>query len=389
MSSAERVRRSRWVNRLEHKADKLLELLDEAPVPLPRQPVVDKQLLTKLEAIVEGQPESTTQESPDTLTVSTQQVDKRKKRITKNSLSGSTYLHQSGDSVWIAASSDHQEICRSVLGEPNKEHSMESYIAWNDVSTTELTDLLYAISSGEFTVREVEPDQKVMLHDSLKDEVYRVVKSQAAIGKVISYASLSKQLGVIPPQLFKPLDDICKISMKESNDSFMLSAFVVGENKKNQGMPSNGFFNLAKEYGFLHGAETLPERYRFWMDQLTGLLRFYGENKQNSMVIPAVSGLKGSSEEAMFFERMRKYKNLEFIKRDSWDNSDQYRGNKTEKLPYQIYFDILDPEMICTGVKNASIIEDIVGEKAISAIYWDDARRTVFRLSEDEVNKLI
>jgi len=30
-----------------------------------------------------------------------------------------------------------------------------------------------------------------------------------------------------------------------------------------------------------------------------------------------------------------------------------------------------------------------VGEKAISAIYWDDARRTVFRLSEDEVNKLI
>ena len=38
MTSAERVRRARWVNRFEETAFKLLDLLNDIPEPLPRKP---------------------------------------------------------------------------------------------------------------------------------------------------------------------------------------------------------------------------------------------------------------------------------------------------------------------------------------------------------------
>ena len=48
MSSAERVRRSRWVNNLENTAYKLLELINEAPEKLPRSPSIPAELIDKL-----------------------------------------------------------------------------------------------------------------------------------------------------------------------------------------------------------------------------------------------------------------------------------------------------------------------------------------------------
>jgi len=51
MSPAERVRLSRWVNRVEAAADELLELLETAPRPLPRKPVLDPKLVEILSAL--------------------------------------------------------------------------------------------------------------------------------------------------------------------------------------------------------------------------------------------------------------------------------------------------------------------------------------------------
>lgn len=48
MSSSERVRLSRWVNKVEETADILLELLNTPPDPLPRQPVIDPELVDLL-----------------------------------------------------------------------------------------------------------------------------------------------------------------------------------------------------------------------------------------------------------------------------------------------------------------------------------------------------
>lgn len=48
MNSAERVRLSRWVNKVEETADELLELLRSAPEPLPREPVIDDDLVHRL-----------------------------------------------------------------------------------------------------------------------------------------------------------------------------------------------------------------------------------------------------------------------------------------------------------------------------------------------------
>ena len=48
MSSAERVRRSRWANRVEAAADNLLQMLQEVPEPLPRSPIIDPELLDRL-----------------------------------------------------------------------------------------------------------------------------------------------------------------------------------------------------------------------------------------------------------------------------------------------------------------------------------------------------
>ena len=52
MTSAERVKRARWVNRFEDTAFKLLDLLDEAPDPLPRKPEIPSQLLDRLKPFI-------------------------------------------------------------------------------------------------------------------------------------------------------------------------------------------------------------------------------------------------------------------------------------------------------------------------------------------------
>lgn len=52
MTSAERVRRARWANRLEEIVFKLLELLDEAPTPLPRKPEIPLELIEKLQPFI-------------------------------------------------------------------------------------------------------------------------------------------------------------------------------------------------------------------------------------------------------------------------------------------------------------------------------------------------
>lgn len=48
MSSAERVRLSRWVNKVEEVADNLLNLLQTGPNPLPRTPIIDPELLHRI-----------------------------------------------------------------------------------------------------------------------------------------------------------------------------------------------------------------------------------------------------------------------------------------------------------------------------------------------------
>jgi hypothetical protein len=48
MSSNERVRLARWVNKVEETADILLDLLKSPPDPLPRQPVIDPELVDLL-----------------------------------------------------------------------------------------------------------------------------------------------------------------------------------------------------------------------------------------------------------------------------------------------------------------------------------------------------
>lgn len=48
MTPAERVRLSRWVNKVEETGDQLLELLRAAPNPLPRDPVFDPDLIDLL-----------------------------------------------------------------------------------------------------------------------------------------------------------------------------------------------------------------------------------------------------------------------------------------------------------------------------------------------------
>ncbi len=82
------------------------------------------------------------------LKISTQKVDTWKKRIQRQGLKGSTYFCQQGGKVWVSASVDHQSICKSVLGAPNKESSLESYICWDDVQSNELVELLYQIENA-------------------------------------------------------------------------------------------------------------------------------------------------------------------------------------------------------------------------------------------------
>ncbi|MGE0284004.1 MAG: hypothetical protein AB7P20_25795 [Rhizobiaceae bacterium] len=52
MSAAERVRLSRWVNKVEALGDELLSLLQQAPDPLPREPVFSSDLVEILSGFV-------------------------------------------------------------------------------------------------------------------------------------------------------------------------------------------------------------------------------------------------------------------------------------------------------------------------------------------------
>ena len=64
MTSAERVKLSRWVNGVEAKADELLEMLKNGPTPLPRNPVIDPDLLDRLAAFTIGQDRSDESDYP-------------------------------------------------------------------------------------------------------------------------------------------------------------------------------------------------------------------------------------------------------------------------------------------------------------------------------------
>lgn len=79
------------------------------------------------------------------LKITTQKVDVWKKRIQKEGLKGSTYFCQQSGKVWVSASVDHQKICRQVLGKDSGTSSLSSYIRWDDVSSTDLVELIYQI----------------------------------------------------------------------------------------------------------------------------------------------------------------------------------------------------------------------------------------------------
>ena len=82
------------------------------------------------------------------LTISTQNVDTWKKRIQKDGLRGSTYFCQMPNGVRVAASSDHQGICRKVLGVDSGTSSLNSYLHWDDVTAPDLVELLYQIEKA-------------------------------------------------------------------------------------------------------------------------------------------------------------------------------------------------------------------------------------------------
>lgn len=82
------------------------------------------------------------------ISVTTQKVDTWKKRIQKSTLKGSTYFTQEGGIVNVSASTDHQAVCKRVLGPPNRKHSLESYISWGNVKAADLVELLYEIDKS-------------------------------------------------------------------------------------------------------------------------------------------------------------------------------------------------------------------------------------------------
>lgn len=82
------------------------------------------------------------------LDISTQKIDTWKKRIQRKGLKGSTYFCQQSGRVWVSASIDHQAICQQVLGIPNKDIGLDSYICWDDVQATDLVELLYQIENA-------------------------------------------------------------------------------------------------------------------------------------------------------------------------------------------------------------------------------------------------
>lgn len=65
LTAAERVRNSRWVNKLEELADQLLEHLNGAPSPLPREPVIDPSLVDQLSKFTLSQDDLEAEDYPD------------------------------------------------------------------------------------------------------------------------------------------------------------------------------------------------------------------------------------------------------------------------------------------------------------------------------------
>lgn len=65
MSSAERVRLSRWVNKAEELADVLLDHLRTSPDPLPRNPVIDPELLQRLSLFTLEQDDASSEDYPE------------------------------------------------------------------------------------------------------------------------------------------------------------------------------------------------------------------------------------------------------------------------------------------------------------------------------------
>ena len=82
------------------------------------------------------------------LTITTQTVNTWKKRIQKPGIRGSTYFVQQGGAVWVSASVDHQAICQKVLGKDSGTSSLDSYLRWDNVSATELVEILIQIESS-------------------------------------------------------------------------------------------------------------------------------------------------------------------------------------------------------------------------------------------------
>ncbi len=79
------------------------------------------------------------------LKITKQNVDTWKKRIQRNGLKGSTYLCQENGKVWVSSSADHQIICIKILGKPNKDVGLSSYISWDNVQATDIVELIYQI----------------------------------------------------------------------------------------------------------------------------------------------------------------------------------------------------------------------------------------------------
>ncbi len=77
--------------------------------------------------------------------ISTQRVDTWKKRLQRDGLKGSTYFCQQSGKVWVSASLDHQPICKRVLGKDSGTSSLDSYLRWDDVKSTDLVELLYEL----------------------------------------------------------------------------------------------------------------------------------------------------------------------------------------------------------------------------------------------------
>jgi hypothetical protein len=101
-----------------------------------------------------------------------------------------------------------------------------------------------------------------------------------------------------------------------------------------------------------------------------------------------VTGMMGTSVETKFLENMKDHKYLHFNRRDHWDNSDQFRAFKCNKLPTQIYFDLFDIHNILVGKRNADIIERITGAVVNPSTWWGKNAYKYYELDDEKLNIL-